>query len=174
MPRAVRGFLAALASCALVACSRQESAPSRADASADALAIRVPMPEGWFAQSQPDGSLRAGPAGRSVLRVERRIGAGRELPSPAELKRGFERELKPIETSIKIEKTTESATWVVLSLAPRGASGQEQFAMLGAKSAGGDLFLCATFPGAGLQDVQKAARSCEEISVDAADARRRD
>jgi hypothetical protein len=132
------------------------------------------MPQGWSAQSQPDGSLRAGPTGRWVLRVERRIGAGGELPSPAELKRGFEREIKPIETSVKIEKTAQSTTWIILSLAPRGASGQEQFAMLGAKRAGSDLFWCATFPGADLQDAQKAARTCEEISVAAADATRRD
>lgn len=46
--------------------------------------------------------------------------------------------------------------------------------MLGAKRAGGDLFLCATFPGADLEDAQKAARTCEEISVGAGDAARRD
>src|SRR5262249_58233900 len=116
----VCGCLTAVASCGLAACQRQGSAdagtaPGEPKA---AFAIRVSMPEGWSAESAPDGSFRAGPPGRWVLRIDRRAGAAATLPSPAELKEQFDHQIKPSRTSLKLEKSTDSLSITVFTFTP--------------------------------------------------------
>jgi len=172
----VCGCLTAVASCGLAACQRQGSADAGTTLSSSKapFSIHVSMPDGWSAESAPDGSFRAGPAGRWVLRIDRRAGAAGELPSPAELKEQFDQEIKPVKTSVKLERSSDSASIVVFAFTPSGANAAEQFVMLGAKRASNDLFLCATFPGRDLPEARDAARACEELSVQRANPSRRD
>src|SRR5262249_5237761 len=130
--------------------------------------------EGWSAESAPDGSFRAGPPGRWVLRIDRRAGAAATLPSPAELKEQFDHQIKPSRTSLKLEKSSDSLSITVFTFTPGGPDSAEQFVMLGAKRALNDLFLCSTFPGGDLIDARNAARACEELSVRGASASVRD
>lgn len=164
----------ALASCGPAACQRQGSADAgtaRSQSKAP-LSIRVSMPDGWSAESAPDGSFRAGPPTRWVLRIDRRAGAAGELPSPAELKARFDQEIKPVKTSVKLERSSDSVSITVFAFTPSGANAAEQFVMLGAKRALNDLFLCATFPGGDLLEARTAARACEELSVQGNASRR--
>ncbi len=169
MWRRVRGCLTALVSIALLACPRPgaRDAGTAVGASASAaLSIRVQMPEGWAAQSAPDGSFQAGPPGRRVLRIDRRSGTHGSVPSTAQLKSEFEREVSSAKSSVKIDRSTELSSIVVFSFTPRGSDSGEQLVMLGAKRVDDDLFLCATLPGRDLLEAQDAARACEELSVE--------
>jgi len=131
---------------------------------ASTLALRVPLPEGWSAQSTAGEGLRAGPPGRLILRIDRRAGEASSFLSAGQLRTQFEQEIKPVRTSTQIEKNTESTAIIVFSFTAPGEVG-EQVVMLGAKRISNDLFLCASSPGRDLFEARSAAQACEDLSI---------
>lgn len=125
------------------------------------------MPEGWRAEPGPDASLVAGPAGRTILRVDQRPGASATFPSPEALERAFAAGL-PV-TRIDRERVVDDKDFVGLRLnlappQPDGGEGPHHDVFLGARRIGKDLFLCATAPGATEAELELAQNCCEQLT----------
>lgn len=148
-------------------------------AAAPRSGVKVPLPPGWTAQLGADGSFQAGPAGRAVLRVDIRPGAGAQLPDAealaervpqqfaqptAEWKWGFA-------VSLDQEEGDSRRSLVRVTLAPKlpdGGVGPAWPALVGAKRAGEDLFLCSTLPNVTGDEVRLATEACRDIEQQAA------
>ena len=153
----------------------QSPAPAQASASAEArptpprrVGVKVPMPPGWTAQVAPDGSFQFGPPGHPVLRVDLRPGQGAQLPSAEALVESMAKSFEGYERSLDQEEGGEDFTLVRVTLAPRlgdGGLGAEYPALFGARRVGKDLFLCATLPGVGTDEVYQATEACRGIEL---------
>ena len=154
----------------LVACSRPNPPLAAPGTSPDGaglsrLGVKVALPEGWTAQGSAEGSLRAGPPGRVVLRVDRAPDAGLRLPSPEALRSGFASGLKLLTVREMGVTRSDDFTAVKLTLGrggkfDGGTLQQEAFILLAAKRVGADLFLCATVPGTSEGELEAAGRVC--------------
>lgn len=137
---------------------------------APAVASRavVPRPAGWTGWVAEDDSLQSGPAGRAVLRVDKRPGQGAALPSAEELARQALEGLEGLGASVESAESQTDTALVLLRLASRpvdaGAPGSA-LALLGARRIGEDLFLCASMPGASDEEVRAALETCRGIQV---------
>jgi len=72
------------------------------------------------------------------------------------------------EVSLDQEEGDANVSLVRITLAPKledGGIGPHGPALLGAKRMGEDLFLCATLPGASIEEVQLATEACRNIQV---------
>ncbi|WP_044890244.1 hypothetical protein [Myxococcus hansupus] len=130
--------------------------------------VKVPLPDGWSAQVAPDESFQAGPPGRPVLRVDLKRGDGEQMPSADTLADRVRDELKDFELSFDQEESSDRYALVRITLAPRledGGVGQEAPGFFGARRVDGDLFLCASLPGASPEEVRLATEACRAISV---------
>lgn len=133
--------------------------------------VKVPLPQGWTALTGPEGSFQSGPPGRPVLRVDVRRGEGAKMPSPEALADSVREQFSQFEVSLDQEEGDEHVALVRITLAPKlgdGGIGPHGPALLGAKRIGDDLFLCATLPGASIEDVQLATEACRNIQLQAA------
>lgn len=133
--------------------------------------VKVPLADGWSARLGKEQSLTVGPAGRAVLRIDLRPGAASSRPDSAELLRLFSAAFDGGGAlAVTGRKDQDGYSWATFRLTPAPGSGPDaglsvgEPALLGAKALGGDLFLCATLPGATEAEVESAARACEGIS----------
>jgi hypothetical protein len=145
------------------------------DASAEAprsasrrVGVKVPLPTGWSAQPEEDGSLRFGPPHHPVLRVDLRTGEGEALPTGEALTALLARAFEGLVRSD--EQLEEGADFVLVRmlLAPRladGGVGEPHPAFFGARRVARDLFLCASLPGVSADEVREAASSCQAIHL---------
>jgi len=138
---------------------------SSEDAGRGQIAVKVPLPPGWLAVGRDDGSLRIGPPGEEVLRIDPKPGRGAELPSPAGLERDLRSELNTLEISKVDEEERDDLSLVVLSLSLAHQKQGSMQVLLGAKRVGADLYLCASTPGARVEAVKLAAGACREIHL---------
>jgi hypothetical protein len=174
-----RGQAAALVLAAVaLGCPRKQEEPAPPEAgtapaqgaSTQRAGVKVPLPPGWTAQVAADGSFQAGPLGHPVLRVDIRPGQGAALPSDEALLRSLREPFRDFELSVQQQESSEHLTVLQVRLAPRledGGVGPESSALLGARRAGGDLFLCASLPGASEEEVRLAAEACRAIELQA-------
>ncbi len=133
--------------------------------------VKVPLPQGWTALTGSEGSFQSGPPGRPVLRVDVRRGEAATMPSAEQLADSVREKFPQFEVSIDQEEGDEQVALVRITLAPKlgdGGIGQHGPALLGAKRIGEDLFLCATLPGANVDEVQLATEACRNIQVQTA------
>ncbi len=121
--------------------------------------LRVPLPDGWTAREIAPQVLVAGPKGQGVLRVER---GGAPLPTID----AFAQTLEAEGTEVLTRVTRESFRAVKYRVHADG--GGETNAFLALKETQGQVFLCASEPGAleGQQDAALAA--CEKLEFSAA------
>jgi hypothetical protein len=143
-----------------------EEAPAARPTAQRRVGVKVPMPEGWTAQVAQDGSFQFGPPGHPVLRVDLRPGEGDKLPSPDGLAETLLKPFAGFAVSLDQEQEGEDFSLLWVTLAPRledGGPGEEWPALFGAKRVAGDLFLCATLPGASAEEVRQAADACRGI-----------
>jgi hypothetical protein len=132
--------------------------------------VKVPLPPGWSAVVAADGSFQAGPPQRPVLRVDIRRGEGAKMPSAEELADSVREQFSQFEVSLDQEEGDAQVALVRITLAPKlddGGVGAHAPALLGARRAGEDLFLCATLPGASAEEVQLATEACRNIQMQA-------
>jgi hypothetical protein len=136
--------------------------------------VKVPLPPGWTAQLGPDGSFQAGPAGRAVLRVDIRPGAAEQLPDAEALAQSVPKQFAQptadwkwgFEVSLDQEEGDSRRSLVRVTVAPKlpdGGVGPEWPALVGAKRAGEDLFLCSTLPNVTGDEVRLATDACRDI-----------
>lgn len=133
--------------------------------------VKIPLPQGWAALTTSEDSFQSGPTGRAVLRVDMRRGEGAKMPSAEQLGDSVRDQFSQFEVSLDQEEGDDKLALVRITLAPKlgdGGIGQHGPAMLGAKRIGDDLFLCATLPGATIEEVQLATEACRNIQVQAA------
>jgi hypothetical protein len=158
-------------------CGETPSEPPRPPPVADAgeerpaagkAGVKVPLPPGWSAVVAADGSFQAGPPGTPVLRVDIRRGEGASRPSSEALAESAREQFSQFDISLDQEEDEENLALLRLTLAPKlpdGGVGMHAPMMLGAKRVGEDLFLCASLPGAQMEDVRLATEACREIQV---------
>jgi hypothetical protein len=118
-----------------------------------------------------DGSFQSGPPGRPVLRVDVRRGEAAKMPSAETLADSVREQFSQFEVSLDQEEGDDQLALVRITLAPKlgdGGIGPHGPALLGAKRIGEDLFMCATLPGATIEEVQLATEACRDIQVQAA------
>ncbi|EPX64047.1 putative lipoprotein [Cystobacter fuscus DSM 2262] len=154
---------------------RAEVPVDAADASAEAprsasrrVGVKVPLPTGWSAQPEEDGSLRFGPPHHPVLRVDLRTGEGDALPSGEALTALLGRAFEGFVRSDEQLEAGEDFVLVRVKLAPRladGGVGEPHPAFFGARRVERDLFLCASLPGVSEDEVREAASSCQAIHL---------
>jgi hypothetical protein len=161
-------------------CGAKEPAPVRPPPAAEAggerpaagkAGVKVPLPPGWSAVVAADGSFQAGPSGKPVLRVDIRRGEGAKRPSSETLMASAREQFSQFEISMDQEEDEENLALLRLTLAPKlpdGGVGMHAPVMLGAKRVGEDLFLCASLPGAEMEEVRLANEACREIQVQGA------
>ncbi|SEL05642.1 hypothetical protein SAMN05444354_103416 [Stigmatella aurantiaca] len=161
-------------------CGTKEPAPARPLPAAEAggerpaagkAGVKVPLPPGWSAVMAADGSFQAGPPGTPVLRVDIRRGEGAARPSSEALAESAREQFSQFEISLDQEEDEENLALLRLTIAPKlpdGGVGMHAPVLLGAKRVGEDLFLCASLPGAGMEDVRLANEACREIQVQSA------
>ncbi|WP_224373141.1 hypothetical protein [Hyalangium versicolor] len=163
-------------------CSKKKEEPAPSPASGAAAGsterlstpragVKVPLPPGWSAVVAADGSFQAGPPDQPVLRVDIRRGEGEKMPTVEELTDSIRKQFADFQVSIDQEEGDAQVVLIRITVAPKladGGLGQHGPALLGARRAGDDLFLCATLPGATTEDVLLATDACRNISVQAA------
>jgi hypothetical protein len=125
--------------------------------------IHIPLPEGWSASPGPDHGLRAGPKGRTVLRVDVRAASepSQPLPTPLALAEEFSKEGPGLRASIVSEVTEKDLSLVLLEVSKQGSRAR---ALLAVKRMGRELLLCASEPGSGEEEVQAAADACRGLA----------
>ncbi|SEU32042.1 hypothetical protein [Stigmatella erecta] len=161
-------------------CGPPESAPVRPPPTGEAggerpaagkVGVKVPLPPGWSAVVAEDDSLQVGPRGTPVLRVDLRRGEGAARPSSEALAESAREQFSQFEISLDQEEDEENLALLRLTIAPKlpdGGVGMHAPVMLGAKRVGEDLVLCASLPGASMEDVRLANEACREIQVQSA------
>jgi hypothetical protein len=94
------------------------------------------------------------------------------MPSVEELAESTREQFSGFQVSLDQEEgDDEQVALVRITLAPKladGGLGPHGPALLGARRAGPDLFLCATLPGASAEEVRLATEACRDIQVQAA------
>jgi hypothetical protein len=184
--RAARSAALALGLSLAAGCSEREQAPeSVAAPDAGSAAARsntprsgakVPLPPGWTAQLGADDSFQAGPAGRTVLRVDIRPGAAEQLLDPEQLADSISGQFAQptadwkwgFAVSLDQEEGDSRRSLVRITVAPKlpdGGVGEQWPALVGAKRAGKDLFLCSTLPNVSAEEVRLATEACRDIEV---------
>lgn len=158
---------------ALAGCHRAPappSAPAAPPAQADAgtlpgpTGVQAALPFEWSLSPAADGSLRAGPRGRSVLRID--VAPPATLrPPPETLANGFAAGLKGLSTTVLRTEEDEAFSGVVLAVShATGDTLASHPVFLGAKQAGGVLYLCASTPGSTLTELSRAAALCRDLT----------
>lgn len=123
--------------------------------------VKVPLPSGWVVHSAADQTFRAGPPGRTVLRIEARPAQAR-LPSPESLRDMFIQEDKEVQAKVHSQVSRADTCWVVLEVTRRQAHAA---VLLGVRRSGKEWFFCASEPGSTDAEVLKAAAACEGLTV---------
>ena len=144
----------------------EPAAPEQRPAPPRRVGVKVPMPPGWSAQVAPDGSFQFGPPGRPVLRVDLRPGQGATLPAPEALLQTVQQSFAGFEHTLEQQSGGADFSLVRVLLTPKledGGSGASYPALFGARRVEKDLFLCATFPGVGADEVLQASDACRGI-----------
>ena len=125
------------------------------------------MPEGWTARVGQDGTFRAGPTGRLLLRIDREPGLGDALPSAELMRTTYATALKA--TILRSDKVEQSPGFVAVTLilSRRGAvaGAPDGVTLLAAKSLGEDLILCSTAPNSSAAEVLAALHACEQAQL---------
>ncbi len=147
--------------------SKEDRSPSPTPpaVAAGARGIKVPLPPGWAARATPEEALVAGPAGKTVLRIELRQGV-KTVPSADALVAGFRERIPALDLRVIDSQTQDDHSLTVLEVGPApdaGAAGPRWLTLLGAKRLGKDLFLCSTAPGSGEEEVKAAAAACSGL-----------
>ena len=156
----MRRFIAVLAA-ALAACTSKPAGPT-------ARGIHVPLPEGWVVSAQSGSALKAGPRGRSVLRVDVRPGdPTHPLPSPLTLAEEFSKDAAALRATVVSEVAEKDLSMVLLEVSRQGSRAR---AMLGVKRLGRQLLLCASEPGSSEDEVNSATEACRGLSEGGGDA----
>lgn len=165
----MKGVWAAVAALALAGCHRPPppSPQPQADAGTPAptaVGVQAPLPLEWSLSPAADGSLRAGPRGRGVLRIDF-APRGTPRPSPQELARGFEAGLKGISATVMRTEEDPTFSGVVLAVShAQGGTLSSHPVFLGAKQAGDAVYLCASTPGSTLTELSRAAAVCRDLA----------
>jgi hypothetical protein len=99
-----------------------------------------------------------------VLRIDRYLDAGSELPSAEGLRMAFTQDLRNL--AVQDARVVQGPDFgsVVLTLAPPLARDAGVQALVAAKQVNGDLFLCITEPGTSPAEVTKAEGVCASIT----------
>jgi hypothetical protein len=129
------------------------------------VGVQVALPDEWSFFAAADGSLRAGPKGRTVLRIDP-APPGARLASPDELFRSFQGGLSGL--SARIAKTEQSQNYSgaqVVVVHERAGKGVQHHVFLGARQLEGRVFLCASAPGSSASEVAEAADTCRGLSA---------
>jgi hypothetical protein len=154
--------LIAVWAAALVACTSKPAGP------AARAGIHVPLPEGWVVAAQSGSALKAGPRGRSVLRVDVRVGdPTRPLPSPLSLAEEFSKDASALRATVVSEVAEKDLSLVLLEVSRQGSRAR---AMLGVKRLGRQLLLCASEPGSSEEEVNSATEACRGLSEGGGDS----
>jgi hypothetical protein len=120
--------------------------------------LHVALPPGWTAEVDTNDALVIGPPGKPVLKIAH-PSDGNELPSSKNLSRVFTQEMEGTRvTTLKSEDRDGGSLWIGRVETPN--SWEVAF---GARRIQGEVFLCATLPGASTQEVRDAARLCESL-----------
>jgi hypothetical protein len=133
--------------------------------STGARGLRLQLPEGWTAEQDAQGALLVGPPGRAVLRIAHSAETETEadLPSSEELREVFTSELSGARVkTLQSEDEDEGSLWVG-RVEPEGEGASGWDVALGSRRVKGELFLCATLPGARPPEVQSAADLCSSL-----------
>jgi hypothetical protein len=145
---------AALAAAATAApgCSSWGNADAGA-AGADKVGLKVPLPDGWSATPAGEGALNLGPAGRPVLTVEHRPGGA--VPTASAMAAAVAGEGAKVLGELAV-----GGGWLLRYQ----VAGLPQ-ALLGARRLQSGVLLCASAPGATLDEVTQAASLCTDIGL---------
>lgn len=148
--------VAALAAVALVALGCPQTR-SVADGSVPPgkVGLKVPLPDGWVAHPGAGGVLQVGPGGHVVMTVEHRPEEHRGLPDAGAVPSALREEGVMVLGELPLPDG-----WLLRYQWP----GHEQ-ALLGARQLPTGLLLCASSPGATLDEVKQAAALCTEIGA---------
>lgn len=121
-----------------------------------ARGLRVPLPDGWTAREVAPQVLVAGPKGQGVLRVER---GGDPLPAVDAFAETLDAE------GVEVLSRITRESFRALKYRVRADGGGDAVAFLALKETQGQVFLCASEPGAleGQQDAALAA--CEKLEL---------
>jgi len=164
-----------VAALALASCHRAPVPPSGPAAptvapAADAgvastpTGVQTALPFEWSLSPAADGSLRAGPRGRSVLRIDV-APAGTQRPTPETLSEGFEAGLKGLSATVIRTDQDANFSGVVLAVSHAQAGTVASHPVfLGAKASGTVLYLCASTPGSSLTELSRAAALCRDLA----------
>lgn len=171
MQRAVHLAAALLGAAALGACPNGGARPPK-DAGTSSkpgperARVKVPLPEGWSARATQEGVLWVGPPGRDVLRIEVHPGQAEDLPSADALAREFQASLLEATSRVIDVKSQDSYAILIFELSMNIKDGgiKPDVVLIGAKRAGGDMFLCSSVPGAAEEEVKIAASACEQLA----------
>jgi hypothetical protein len=153
----VRTWVAALTAAGLAACTSKPAPPTLR------TGIHVPLPEGWTSTFSSERSLRAGPKGRWILRVEARASPdpSHPLPAPLALAEEFSKDAPALRATVVSEVAEKDFSMVMLEVSKQGSRAR---AMLGARRIGRELFLCGSEPGSSEEEVSEAAEACRGLS----------
>ncbi|MDQ3264719.1 MAG: hypothetical protein M3Y59_13800 [Myxococcota bacterium] len=142
--------------------SKEERPPSPTPPGSGARGIKVPLPPGWAARATPEEALVAGPAGKTVLRIELRSEV-KTVPTADALVANFRERIPTLSVQVIDSQSDNNHSLSVLEVGPAldgGAAGPRWLTLLGAKRLGKDLFLCSTAPGSSEDEVKAAAAAC--------------
>jgi hypothetical protein len=152
--------------CLAVALGGCRGCPAPAGGSSARAGVHVSLPPGWTTATQSDHGLRAGPAGRTVLRVDVRTGSTDALPPPLALAEEFSKQGPDLRVTAASQVAEPDLSLVVLEVSKQGSRAR---ALLGLKRVGKDTFLCASEPGSSEEEVQLAADVCRGLGSVGAD-----
>ena len=163
---------AAIAATALVLACQRGPAGTAAPADAGhappakgAVGVQVALPDEWSFFAAADGSLRAGPRGRTVLRIDP-APPGAPLATPDQLFNGFEAGHSGLSARVtKTEQTSDFSGVQIALVHERGGKGVQHRAFLGAKRLEGRVFLCASAAGSSTAEVNEATEVCRGLSA---------
>ena len=117
------------------------------------VGLKIPMPDGWQAQPAGDGVLQVGPVGRPVVRIEHRPALA--VPDAGDVPNEL------MADGVKVLGELPLADgWLIRYQVP----GLEQ-AMIGARHLSTGALLCASLPGASLDEVKQAAALCTNVGA---------
>jgi hypothetical protein len=125
--------------------------------------IRIDLPNGWAARTTSEERLCAGPkTDAAALCIDRVVGKAAQRPSSKELTAEYLSRFDSIKWRVAHAQDGADSSSVLLEAAD---SGHTVAVALVAKSARGDLYLCATRPGVDESNVRLALTACGSLEV---------